>query len=87
MRQALGGMMWGKQFYFYDVDKWLDERGADPYKPGRLPAPRNDQWHHMYNADVISVPDKWEYPWYAAWDLPSRCWPSPRWTRISASSS
>ena len=69
MRQALGGMMWGKQFYYYDVDKWLDERGANPYKPGRLPAPRNDQWHHMYNADVISVPDKWEYPWYAAWDL------------------
>ena len=69
MRQALGGMMWGKQFYFYDVDKWLEERGADPYNPSRLPGPRNDQWHHMYNADIISMPDKWEYPWYAAWDL------------------
>jgi hypothetical protein len=69
MRQALAGMMWTKQFYFYDVDKWLDERGANPFAPARKAAPRNDQWHHMYNADVISVPDKWEYPWYAAWDL------------------
>ena len=69
MRQALAGMMWTKQFYHYDVDRWLEERGADPFKPTRKPAPRNDQWHHMYNGDVISMPDKWEYPWYAAWDL------------------
>ena len=69
MRQALAGMMWGKQFYYYDVDKWLEERGSDPFKPKRRAAPRNDGWHHMYNADVISMPDKWEYPWYAAWDL------------------
>ena len=69
MRQALAGMLWTKQFYFYDVDKWLDERGANPFSPSRKAAPRNDQWHHMYNADIISVPDKWEYPWYAAWDL------------------
>jgi len=68
MRQALAGMLWTKQFYFYDVDKWLSERGADPFKPKRE-APRNDHWHHMYNADIISMPDKWEYPWYAAWDL------------------
>jgi hypothetical protein len=68
MRQALAGMMWTKQFYYYDVDKWLEERGADPFKPRRR-APRNDHWHHMYNADIISMPDKWEYPWYAAWDL------------------
>jgi hypothetical protein len=69
MRQALAGMLWSKQFYYYDVDKWLEERGSDPFKPTRKAAPRNDQWHHMYNGDVISMPDKWEYPWYAAWDL------------------
>ncbi|APW61540.1 MGH1-like glycoside hydrolase domain-containing protein [Paludisphaera borealis] len=69
MRQALAGMLWSKQYYFYDVDKWLEERGSDPFKPTRKLAPRNDQWHHMYNGDVISMPDKWEYPWYAAWDL------------------
>jgi hypothetical protein len=69
MRQALAGMLWSKQFYHYDVDRWLEERGSDPFKPTRKQAPRNDQWHHMYNGDVISMPDKWEYPWYAAWDL------------------
>ncbi len=69
MRQALAGMLWSKQFYYYDVDRWLDERGCDPFKAIRKLAPRNDQWHHMYNGDVISMPDKWEYPWYAVWDL------------------
>jgi hypothetical protein len=69
MRQALAGMMWTKQFYHYDVDKWLEERGSDIFKPNRKRAPRNDHWHHMYNGDIISMPDKWEYPWYAAWDL------------------
>jgi hypothetical protein len=69
MRQALAGMLWSKQFYHYDVDKWLEERGSDPFKANRKQAPRNDQWHHMYNGDIISMPDKWEYPWYAAWDL------------------
>jgi hypothetical protein len=69
LRQALAGMLWTKQFYHYDVDKWLEERGSDPFKETRKQAPRNDHWHHMYNGDVISMPDKWEYPWYAAWDL------------------
>ena len=69
MRQALAGMLWSKQFYHYDVDRWLEERGSDPFKENRKAAPRNDRWHHMYNGDVISMPDKWEYPWYAAWDL------------------
>lgn len=69
MRQALAGMLWSKQFYHYDVDKWLEERGSDPFKENRKQAPRNEHWHHMYNGDVISMPDKWEYPWYAAWDL------------------
>jgi mannosylglycerate hydrolase MGH1-like protein len=63
MRQALAGMLWSKQFYYFDVNRWLRERGS-----GKT-APRNRQWAHMYNADVISMPDKWEYPWYAAWDL------------------
>jgi len=69
MRQALAGMFWSKQFYNYDVDRWLSERGADPFKKQHVHAPRNAGWHHMNNADVISMPDKWEYPWYAAWDL------------------
>lgn len=69
-RQALAGMLWSKQFYYYDVDKWLDERGSDPFKESGTRKPiRNDHWHHMYNGDIISMPDKWEYPWYAAWDL------------------
>ncbi len=69
MRQALAGMLWSKQFYYFDVNRWLEERGCDPYMPTGKKAPRNEHWHHMYNADVISMPDKWEYPWYAAWDL------------------
>jgi hypothetical protein len=69
MRQALAGMLWSKQFYYYDVDRWLGEHGADPFDATRRAAPRNDRWYHMHNADVISMPDKWEYPWYAAWDL------------------
>jgi Glycosyl hydrolase family 63 C-terminal domain len=69
LRQALAGMLWSKQYYLYDVDKWLEERGSDPFKATRKVSPRNDHWHHMYNGDVLSMPDKWEYPWYAAWDL------------------
>ncbi len=69
MRQALAGMLWGKQFYFYDLDLWLAERGSGPFQPGRRTPSRNDSWHHVYAADVISMPDKWEYPWFAAWDL------------------
>jgi Glycosyl hydrolase family 63 C-terminal domain len=68
MRQALAGMLWSKQFYNYDVDTWLTERGADVFEKRRA-APRNNHWHHMNNTDIISMPDKWEYPWYAAWDL------------------
>jgi mannosylglycerate hydrolase MGH1-like protein len=69
MRQAIAGMLWSKQFYYYDVDRWLDEHGANPLKGLARAAPRNEHWHHLYNADIISMPDKWEYPWYAAWDL------------------
>lgn len=71
IRQALSGMLWSKQYYYYDVETWLAERGSDPLRPPskRKPAPRNQQWFHMVNSDIISMPDKWEYPWYAAWDL------------------
>ena len=64
VRQALAGMLWSKQFYYYDIGAWLKNRSG-----GAPAAPRNRQWRHMYNADIISMPDKWEYPWYAAWDL------------------
>ena len=69
IRQGLAGMLWSKQLFRYDVHQWLKERGSSPFQPNRKSAPRNEGWHHMYNADVISMPDKWEYPWYAAWDL------------------
>jgi hypothetical protein len=68
MRQALAGMLWSKQFFFFDVDKWLEEHGSDPMKPGAH-FMRNSEWFHMVNQHVISMPDKWEYPWYASWDL------------------
>ena len=68
MRQALAGMLWSKQFFFFDINKWLTEHGEDPMKPGaRLM--RNSEWFHMVNQHIISMPDKWEDPWYAAWDL------------------
>ena len=68
MRQALAGMLWSKQYYFFDADKWLEEHGVDPF--GTVGAGvRNRDWLHMVNSHVISMPDKWEYPWYAAWDL------------------
>ena len=68
MRQALAGMLWSKQLFFYDVGKWLKQHGIQPNKVNQS-SMRNDRWGHMANADVISMPDKWEYPWYAAWDL------------------
>jgi hypothetical protein len=68
MRQALAGMLWSKQHYFMDLNRWLDEHGAGPFAP-HPSATRNQEWSHMINDHVISMPDKWEYPWYAAWDL------------------
>ena len=68
MRQALAGMLWTKQYYHYDIGQWLHQHGLDPRNP-RLTGARNGAWSHMVNEDVISMPDKWEYPWYAAWDL------------------
>jgi hypothetical protein len=68
IRQALAGMLWTKQYFFFDVHQWLGEHGVDPMKPGGRSV-RNRGWFHMVNQHVISMPDKWEYPWYAAWDL------------------
>jgi len=68
MRQALGGMLWSKQFFFFDGDNWLDEHNSNPLHKGYTNS-RNSAWYHMLNEDIISMPDKWEYPWYAAWDL------------------
>ncbi|HTW29332.1 MAG TPA: glucosidase [Acetobacteraceae bacterium] len=72
-RQALAGMLWTKQFYYYDIPVWLaGDPGKPPPPPERLHA-RNSDWPHLNNADIISMPDKWEYPWYAAWDLGFHC--------------
>ena len=68
MRQALAGMLWSKQFFFFDGDNWLDEHHSNPLHTGYRSS-RNSEWYHMLNQDIISMPDKWEYPWYAAWDL------------------
>jgi hypothetical protein len=68
MRQAIAGMLWSKQFFFFDGDNWLDEHHSNPLHTGYRNA-RNSEWFHMLNEDIISMPDKWEYPWYAAWDL------------------
>jgi hypothetical protein len=68
-RQALAGMLWTKQFYYFDVEQWLKEHKAHPLLGDGKRAVRNTEWFHMLNGDVISMPDKWEYPWYAAWDL------------------
>ena len=68
MRQALAGMLWSKQYFGFDVDKWLVEHAEDPMRPSSREI-RNSEWSHMINENVISMPDKWEYPWFAAWDL------------------
>jgi hypothetical protein len=75
MRQALGGLLWSKQFYYYDMGSWLKGDPAEPPPPSERLNGRNSQWTHLYNDDIISMPDKWEYPWYAAWDLAFHCVP------------
>ncbi|MEN3333285.1 MAG: hypothetical protein V7641_2650 [Blastocatellia bacterium] len=69
MRQSLAGLLWSKQFYYYDVRNWLKGDPGSPPPPAERLNGRNNQWSHLYNDDIISLPDKWEYPWYAAWDL------------------
>jgi hypothetical protein len=73
LRQAFAGMLWSKQFYHYDVARWLDGDPAGPPPPPERRSGRNSRWRHLSNHDVISMPDKWEYPWYAAWDLAFHC--------------
>ena len=69
-RQALAGMLWSKQYFYYDLHKWLEEHDIKPWmRAEERRRVRNSEWFHMYNDDIISMPDKWEYPWYAAWDL------------------
>lgn len=73
MRQAFAGMLWCKQFYHYGVSRWLEGDPAQPAPPEERQGGRNAQWKHLYGADVISMPDTWEYPWFAAWDLAFHC--------------
>lgn len=68
-RQALGGLLWGKQFYQYDIRRWLAGDPTQPPPPEERKTGRNSDWGHLYNREIISMPDKWEYPWYACWDL------------------
>jgi hypothetical protein len=75
MRQSLAGLLWTKQFYHYVVRRWIAGDPTQPVPPPAREHGRNADWLHLYNADVISMPDKWEYPWYAAWDLAFHCVP------------
>ncbi len=75
MRQSFAGMLWSKQFYHYQLKRWLEGDPGNPQPPAERRNGRNKEWPHLYNADVISMPDKWEYPWYAAWDLAFHCVP------------
>ncbi len=74
-RQAFAGMLWSKQFYYYDVSEWINGDPGQPEPPAVRKNGRNREWQHLNNADIISMPDKWEYPWYAAWDLAFHCIP------------
>jgi len=74
-RQAFAGLLWSKQFYHYDLARWLKGDPEGPEPPRQRLRGRNRDWGHLYNADVLSMPDKWEYPWYAAWDLAFHCVP------------
>jgi len=75
MRQGFAGMLWSKQFYHFVIKDWLRGDPGNPPPPREREQGRNYEWTHLYNADVISMPDKWEYPWYAAWDLAFHCIP------------
>jgi Glycosyl hydrolase family 63 C-terminal domain len=74
-RQALAGMLWSKQFYHYIIEQWLEGDPAQPLPPEERKHGRNCEWRHLYNERVMSMPDKWEYPWYASWDLAFHCIP------------
>ena len=74
-RQAFAGMLWSKQFFYYVIEEWLNGDQTQPKPPAERRKGRNKNWAHLYNEDIISMPDKWEYPWYAAWDLAFHCVP------------
>ncbi len=74
-RQAFAGLLWNKQFYHYIVEQWLDGDPGQPVPPEERQFGRNSEWRHLYNERVMSMPDKWEYPWYASWDLAFHCLP------------
>src|SRR5262249_27681421 len=73
LRQALAGMLWAKQFFHYDVLRWLEGDSTEPTPPGTRWSGRNGEWTHLNNMDVLSMPDPWEYPWFASWDLAFHC--------------
>jgi hypothetical protein len=73
MRQAFGGLLWSKQLYYYDVSRWLDGDPAEPAPPASRRSGRNSKWRNFNSFDIMSMPDKWEYPWFAAWDLAFHC--------------
>jgi hypothetical protein len=75
MRRALAGMLWSKQFYYFDLDRWLQEHEAHPLRDPKRADVRNRHWFHMQNGNLLSMPDCWEYLWYAAWDLAFHCVP------------
>ena len=77
-RQAFAGMLWSKQFFYFDIPQWLNGDPGQPSPPVERKRGRNSEWQHLNNADIISMPDKWEYPWYAAWDLAFHCIPLAR---------
>ena len=68
-RQAFAGLLWCKQFYYYVVNDWLNGDPVGPTPPEQRKVGRNHEWTHLYNEDILSMPDTWEYPWFAAWDL------------------
>ena len=74
-RQAFAGLLWSKQFYYYDVEMWLHGDPAGPPPPDSHKLGRNNEWRHLNTSDILSMPDTWEYPWYAAWDLAFHCIP------------
>jgi hypothetical protein len=74
-RQSIAGLLWSKQYYGYEVERWLRGDPAQPAPPEPRRHARNHKWRHLYNSEVLSMPDKWEYPWYAAWDLAFHCIP------------
>jgi hypothetical protein len=73
MRQAFAGMLWSKQLFYYDVARWLDGDPTQPTPPAQRLTGRNSRWRNFNAFDIMSMPDKWEYPWYAAWDLAFHC--------------